>query len=113
MRATNPIVGFSGESLRSERKGTLPVTIQDKKGVTITSPQEFYIINAPTKYNCILARKLLGDIIGIPSSFHQTILFIRENEKMGRARGCQRIARICNMIKLSEPTNRGPDEKKK
>ena len=89
VRATTPIVGFSGESIRSEGKVTLPITIQDKKGITVTCPQEFYIIDAPTRYNCILGRKFLGDITGIPSSFHQTLLFIGENGKVGRARGCQ------------------------
>ena len=70
VRATTLIVGFSGESMRFEGKVILPVTIQDKKGIIVTSPKEFYIIDAPTRYNCILGRKFLGDIKGIPSSFH-------------------------------------------
>ena len=49
VRVTTPIVGFSGESMRSEGKVTLLVTIQDKKGITVTCPQEFYIIDAPTR----------------------------------------------------------------
>ena len=93
VRVTTPIVGFSGESMRSKGKVTLPVTIQDKKGVTVTSPQEFYVIDALTRYNCILGRKLLGDITGFPSSFHQTLLFIGENGKVGRLRGCLQMAR--------------------
>ena len=36
VRATTPIVGFSGESMRSEGKVTLSVTIEDQKGVAIT-----------------------------------------------------------------------------
>lgn len=36
LKATTPIVGFSGESMRSEGKVTLSVTLQDKDGVTVT-----------------------------------------------------------------------------
>lgn len=100
LRATNTIVGFSGDIMRSEGNVTLPVTIRDRKGITTTSPQEFYIIDAPTRYNCILGREFLRDITSIPSSFHQTLLFIGENGKVGRARGCQQMTRTCNMIKV-------------
>lgn len=99
--------------MRYEGKVTLPVTIWDKKGTTITCLQEFYIIDAPTRYNCILGRKFLGDITGIPSFFHQTFLFIRENGKVGRARGCQQMARTCNMIKAVRTPKQKPIRKKK
>ena len=40
--------------------------------------------------------------MGIPSDFYQTLLFEEENGKVGRARGCQQIARACNMIKVDK-----------
>ena len=61
--------------------------IQDKKGIVATSPQEFYIIDAPTRYNYILGRKFIENITGIRSSFHQTLLFIGENGRVGRVKG--------------------------
>ena len=57
-KSSSPIVEFPGESVLAEGKITLPVTITDEERVTITVPQEFYIVDAPTRYNCILGRKL-------------------------------------------------------
>lgn len=88
LKATTPIVGYTGEAMGSEGKVTLPITIQGNKGITITCPQEFYIIDAATRYNCILGRKFLGDITSIPSLYHQTLLFIGRNGKVRKARGC-------------------------
>ena len=38
-RSSTPIVGISRESIQAEGKITLPVTITDKQGVTITVPR--------------------------------------------------------------------------
>ena len=69
-RSSTPIVGFSGEIVQAEGKVTMLVTITDKLGVTITMPQEFYVIDAPTKYNSILGRKFTVAINNIPSTHH-------------------------------------------
>ena len=75
-RSSIPIVGFSRESVQAEGKITLPMTITDKQGVTITVPQEFYVIDAPIRNNCILGRKFMVAITSIPSTHHQTLLFV-------------------------------------
>ena len=50
--------------------------------MTITVPQEFYIIDAPTRYNFILGRKFIVVITGIPSTHHQTLLFVGRDERV-------------------------------
>ncbi|XP_057524854.1 uncharacterized protein LOC130804440 [Amaranthus tricolor] len=97
-RSSTPIVGFSGESVHAEEKITLPVTITDKQGVIITVPQEFYIIDALTKYNCILGRKFTVAITSIPSTHHQTLLFVGLEGRVERARGNEKMARSCNFV---------------
>ena len=75
-RSSTLIVGFSGELLQVEGKIILPVSITDKQGVTITVPQQFYVIDAPTRFNCILGRKFIVAITSIPSTHHRTLLFV-------------------------------------
>jgi hypothetical protein len=53
-KSSTPIVGFSGELVLAEEKITLPVTIIDVQGVTVIVPQEFYAVDALTRYNFIL-----------------------------------------------------------
>ena len=69
-KSYTPIVGFSRESVHAEGKITLPVTITANQRITITVPQELYIIDAPTRYNCILGRKFIVAITEIPSTHH-------------------------------------------
>ena len=97
-RSSTPIVGFSGEAVQAEGKITLPVTIKDKQGVNITIPQEFYIIDAPTRYNYILERKFTVAITDISSTHHQTLFFVGKDGRLGRARGNQKMARTCNFM---------------
>ena len=97
-RSTTPNVGFFDESVLAEGKITLPVTITNTQGVTITVPQKFNIINAPIRYNCILGRKFTVLITGIPSTHHQTLLFVGKDGRVERARGNQKMARSFNFV---------------
>lgn len=65
----------------------LLVAMADEYGVSTTVIQEFYFINNGSPYSCILGRHMAYEIIVIPSTFHQSLLFLDENWKVGRARG--------------------------
>ena len=112
-RSSTPIVGFSRESVQAKGKITLTVAITDKQGVTIIVPQEFYVIDAPTKYNCILGRKFTVAITGIPSNHHQTLLFVGRDGRVGRTRGNQKMARSCNVINKASTVPTKEKEKEK
>jgi hypothetical protein len=112
-KSSTPIVGFSGESVLAVGKIILPVTITDREAVTNTVPQEFHIVDAPTRYNCILGRKFTVAVTGIPSTHHQTLLFVGNDGRVGRARGDQKMARACNLVNMirPEPEKRKGQEK--
>lgn len=65
-------MGFSGETVQAKGKATLQITITDGEGITIIVFQDFYIINTPIRYKCILEKELTLPIISIPSAQHQT-----------------------------------------
>uniref|UniRef100_A0A2N9EC48 Integrase catalytic domain-containing protein n=1 Tax=Fagus sylvatica TaxID=28930 RepID=A0A2N9EC48_FAGSY len=68
-----PLSSFSGETVVPSGK----VTINVKAG-TVSSPTEFFVLNAFSPYNAILGRPWLHSIGAVPSTLHQRL---RNQEK--------------------------------
>ena len=69
-RAEGPLSGFSGKTVVPSGK----VTINVKAG-TVSSPTEFFVLNAFSPYNAILGRPWLHQMGVVPSTLHQRLRF--------------------------------------
>uniref|UniRef100_A0A2N9G3J4 Uncharacterized protein n=1 Tax=Fagus sylvatica TaxID=28930 RepID=A0A2N9G3J4_FAGSY len=68
--AEGPFSGFSGETVVPSGK----VMINVRAG-TVSSPTEFFILNAFSPYNAILGRPWLHQMGAVPSTLHQRLRF--------------------------------------
>uniref|UniRef100_A0A2N9G212 RNA-directed DNA polymerase n=1 Tax=Fagus sylvatica TaxID=28930 RepID=A0A2N9G212_FAGSY len=68
--AEGPLSGFSGETVVPSGK----VMINVRAG-TVSSPTEFFILNAFSPYNAILGRPWLHRMGAVPSTLHQRLRF--------------------------------------
>ena len=68
--AEGPLSGFSGETVVPSGK----VTINVRAG-TISTPTEFFVLNAFSPYNVILGRPWLHKMGAVPSTLHQRLRF--------------------------------------
>jgi hypothetical protein len=68
--AKGPLYGFSGETVVPSGK----VTINVKAGL-VSSPTEFFVLNAYSSYNAILGRPWLHQMGAVPSTLHQRLRF--------------------------------------
>lgn len=68
----------------------------------ITVMQEFHIEDRGSSYIFILGRNLTIAIMAIPSNFHQALLFVYWNWKVGRALGCQSTTRAYNTYAVQQ-----------
>ena len=112
-RSSTPIVEFSGEIFQAEGKVILLVTIIDELGFTIIVPQELYVIDAPTRYNYILGRKFTPAITRTLSTHQQTLLFVGQDGRVGRARVNHGMARSYNLINKKSAGSRKEKEPEK
>uniref|UniRef100_A0A2N9F8W7 Integrase catalytic domain-containing protein n=1 Tax=Fagus sylvatica TaxID=28930 RepID=A0A2N9F8W7_FAGSY len=69
-RTEGPLSGFSGETVVPSGK----VTINVRAG-TVSSPTEFFVLNAFSPYNAILGRPWLHRMGAVPSTLHQRLRF--------------------------------------
>ena len=69
-RTEGPLSGFSGETMIPSGK----VTINVRAG-TVSSPTEFFVLNAFSPYNAILGRPWLHQMGVVPSTLHQRLRF--------------------------------------
>uniref|UniRef100_A0A2N9HPE1 Uncharacterized protein n=1 Tax=Fagus sylvatica TaxID=28930 RepID=A0A2N9HPE1_FAGSY len=81
-----PLSGFSGETVVPTGK----VTINVKAG-TVSTPTDFFVLNAFSPYNAILGRPWLHRMGAIPSTLHQRLRFptpqgVMENEEGNKER---------------------------
>jgi hypothetical protein len=65
-----PLSGFSGETVVPTGK----VTINVKAG-TVSTPTDFFVLNAFSPYNAILGRRWLHRMGAVPSTLHQRLRF--------------------------------------
>ena len=69
-RTEGPLSGFFGETVIPSGK----VTINVRAG-TVSSPTEFFVLNALSPYNAILGRPWLHRMGAVPSTLHQRLRF--------------------------------------
>ncbi|XP_077232571.1 uncharacterized protein LOC143869898 [Tasmannia lanceolata] len=87
------IYGFSGESIRIERRIDLPVTFgTEPRQKTIM--QTFLVVKIPSTYNAIIGRLALNKLEAIVSTPHLKIKFPTK-AGVGEVRGDQERARNC------------------
>jgi hypothetical protein len=69
-RAERPFYGFSRETVVPSGKVAINV-----KADTVSSPTEFFVLNAYYLYNAILGRPKLHQMGAVPSTLHQQLRF--------------------------------------
>ncbi len=84
-----PLSGFSGETVVPSGKVTINVRAR-----TISSPIEFFVLNAFSPYNAILRRPWLHRMGAIPSTLHQRLRFLTSQGVM-KILGDQLAAKQC------------------
>jgi hypothetical protein len=104
-----PLSGFSGETVVPSGK----VTINVRAG-TVSSPTEFFVLNAFSPYNAILGRPWLHRMGTVPSTLHQRLRFPTPQgvmEILGdqlAAKQCL-VAAIRHKSQLPQEPREGPD----
>ena len=88
-RAKGPLCGFSGETVVPSGK----ITINVKAG-TVSSPTEFFVLNAYSSYNAILGRPWLHQMGAVPSTLNQRLRFLTPQGVM-EIMGDQLAAKQC------------------
>ena len=73
------LTGFSGEIKVPEGRVTLPVTVGNASRY-ITTVDEFQVVDSASPYNVIIGRQWLHDMGIIPSSFHQCMKMVIQEE---------------------------------
>ena len=92
------LTGFSGEIKVPEGKVTLPITVGNASRY-ITMVDEFQVVDSTFSYNVIIGRQWMHDLGIIPSSFHQCMKIVIQEEVV-TIRGDQREARDCSCSAL-------------
>jgi hypothetical protein len=88
-RTEGPLSGFSREIVVPSGKVTINVRAR-----TVSSPTEFFVLNAFSPYNAILGRSWLHRIGAVPSTLHQHLRFPTPQGVM-EIRGDQLAAKQC------------------
>ena len=91
-----PLSGFSGEIVIPSGK----VTINVRAG-TVSSPTEFFVLNAFSPYNAILGRPWLHRMGAVPSTLHQLLRFPTPQGVM-EIMGDQFAAKQCLMAAVKQ-----------
>ena len=96
-----PILGFNNS--REDPKGDiwLPVTVgrrEDKTTVTI----KFSVLNIASRYTCILGRRWIHAMRGVPSTYHQVFRYPGVNGTI-ELHGDQNAAQECHDIVKETP----------
>ena len=92
--------GFSGEKVQPLGSVQLVLNLGDPP-CQATMMIKFLIVQAPSTYNMLLSRRYLNAIRVIPSAYHMVVKFPTEN-RVGKARGDQRIARECYLASMKQ-----------
>ena len=96
--ANTKLTGFSWEIKVPEGRVTLPVTIGNASRY-ITTVDEFQVVDSTSPYNVIIGHQWMHDLGIIPSSFHQCMKMVIQ-EEVETIRGDQREARECSCSAL-------------
>lgn len=96
----NALVGFTGDTFRTEGTIPLPVMIGVaplNKVVMI----DFLVVNSDLAYNTILGRRFLQEVQGVVSvSLPHLMMKFPVEDKVGIVRGYQRVARECYLTSV-------------
>ncbi len=108
-RTEGPLSGFSRETVVPSGKVTINVRAR-----TVSSPTEFFVLNAFSPYNAILGRPWLHRMGAVPSTLHQRLRFSTPQgimEIMGdqlAAKQCL-VAAVKQKAQLPQETKEGPE----
>ena len=98
-----PLSGFSGETVVPSGK----VTINVRAG-TVSSPTEFFVLNAFSPYNAILGRPWLHRMGAVPSTLHQHLRFPTPQGIM-EIMGDQLAAKQCPVAAVKQKAQQPPE----
>ena len=101
-----PLIGFAGDTITTEGKITLPVTVGTEPRQSTVS-LTFAVAQVPSAYNAILGRPGLNALRAIVSTYHLLVRFPTKNG-VGKMRGDQQLARRCFQISVQSDETKDP-----